>query len=117
MQYEALLRGVNFRPIEAKVRVQELTEGHALTLEREPYNEHDSNAIKVIDPESEIFLGYVAKEVACELAPEMDAGMFVSCKTGMKMPQKTGFGWTLDIETRSNEELEGADYRGPVNDD
>ena len=117
MQYEALLRGTNFRPIEAKVRVQELTEGHVLTLEREPYNEHDSNAIKVIDPESEIFLGYVAKEVACELAPEMDAGMFVSCKTGMKMPQKTGFGWTLDIETRLGEEIESTSiYDEPVND-
>lgn len=97
MQYEALLRGVNFRPIEAKVKVNELVEGQALLLEREPYNEFDSNAIKVIEPDSQIFLGYVAKEVAADLAPEMDSGKAFTCKTQMKMPAKTGFQWVLEI--------------------
>jgi hypothetical protein len=79
MQFEAILRGVNFRPASAKEVVTNLEEGQKLNLEREPGNEYDENAIKVIEPESGEFIGYVAKEIAAELAPHMDAGIAFSC--------------------------------------
>ncbi len=79
MQFEAILRGVNFRPASAKEVVTNLEEGQKLNLEREPGNEYDENAIKVIEPESGEFLGYVAKEIAADLATHMDDGIEFSC--------------------------------------
>lgn len=73
-KFESVLRGVSFRPIEAKEVVRKLEEGQRLTLQRESDNPYDSNAIQVIEPDSEIFIGYVAKEVAMELAPLIDEG-------------------------------------------
>ena len=46
--------------------------GSPLTLRRDPGNEHDPNAIAV-DAGAEQ-LGWVPREVAAELAPELDAG-------------------------------------------
>lgn len=89
MKYEALLRGVNFRPIEAKSLVMEMEEGHVLSLLREPENPYDTNAIQVIDPESQIFIGFVAKEVAAEIAPLMDEGIEFDCRAGMRLGQMT----------------------------
>lgn len=85
MQFEAILRGVGFRPIEAKEVVRKFQQhddmgiGVQLTLVREPDNQFDSNAIQVVDPETEIHIGYVAKEVAAELAPYMDEGRQFTC--------------------------------------
>jgi hypothetical protein len=42
-------------------------------LIREPDNEHDPNAIQV-SLFGEFFMGYVPKNIACDLAPLMDAG-------------------------------------------
>ena len=44
------------------------------TLVREPDNPHDPNAIKVTIVGA-IFLGYLNREIASELAPLMDEGM------------------------------------------
>jgi HIRAN domain len=77
--YSANLRGMNFRPIEAQAIVMALEEGDPLLLDREPENPYDPNAIKVLDPATGHHLGYVAKEVAVDLAAEMDHGMVVSC--------------------------------------
>lgn len=66
------LRGANFRDPEAKFAAMEQVEGSVVTLEREPDNSYDTNAIRVIT-EAGIFIGYVAKEVAVELAPLLDA--------------------------------------------
>jgi len=74
MQFETILRGVHFRPLSAKEVVNHLQAGTRLTLEREPGNPHDENAIRVVEPESGEFIGYVAKENAAEIAPLMDSG-------------------------------------------
>lgn len=80
--FEALLRGVSFRPIEAKAIVNGLQEGSTLLVEREPTNNFDKNAIRVLDPDSGEFLGFVAKEIAVELAPWMDQGIEYTCTVG-----------------------------------
>jgi hypothetical protein len=47
------------------------------TLEREPENIHDENAVKVVITEGEIFhLGYLARQTAAVFAPTMDEGTF-----------------------------------------
>jgi hypothetical protein len=46
--------------------------GAPLTLRRDAGNEHDPNAIQVLDGDEQI--GWVPREVAAELAPELDAG-------------------------------------------
>ena len=47
--------------------------GRPLALRRDPGNEHDANAIAVDLPGGEQ-VGWVPREVAAELAPELDAG-------------------------------------------
>ena len=46
--------------------------GDALQLRRDPDNEHDPNAIQVLAGGRQ--LGWVPRELAAELAPELDAG-------------------------------------------
>jgi HIRAN domain len=46
--------------------------GQALELRRDPGNEHDANAIEVLAG-SEV-VGFVPRELAAELAPELDGG-------------------------------------------
>ena len=46
--------------------------GAPLILERDPGNEHDPNAIQVLTGDEQI--GWVPREIAAELAPEIDAG-------------------------------------------
>lgn len=73
------LRGVSFRPIEAKVIVKGLSVDDELDLERDPHNEYDPNAIKVLDPASGEFIGFLAKEDAADIAPWMDDGWCFTC--------------------------------------
>ena len=47
--------------------------GEPLTLRRDPDNPHDPNAIAVHGAEGEQF-GWVPRELAAEIAPEIDAG-------------------------------------------
>lgn len=47
-------------------------------MEREPDNEHDPNAISVWNEYGEQ-LGYINKDLASRLAPQMDKGMRVAC--------------------------------------
>ena len=49
--------GVSFH----KQKVESLTEGNILTLERDPENKYDSNAVKILNPEGEM-IGFVPKE-------------------------------------------------------
>src|SRR5919199_1449206 len=49
-----------------------VTPGSPLELRRDPGNEHDPNAIAVHAGGSQV--GWVPREVAAELAPELDAG-------------------------------------------
>ena len=46
--------------------------GAALRLERDPANEHDANAVRVLLDGAQ--LGWVPRELAEELAPKLDAG-------------------------------------------
>jgi HIRAN domain len=46
--------------------------GEPLVLRRDPGNEHDPNAIEVLAGQQQI--GWVPRELAAELAPELDAG-------------------------------------------
>lgn len=79
-QYTAYLRGNNFRPAEAKALFANLAEGQTLTLMRESANQYDPNAIMVLDPDTEIHIGYVAKEIAADgLADELDSGKEYRC--------------------------------------
>jgi hypothetical protein len=87
--YTAYLRGLSFRPIDAKLIVQGFEGGEVLDLERDPENEFDPNAIKVIWPATGEFLGFVAKEVAADLAPEMDAGTKFRCTVESNMMKST----------------------------
>lgn len=76
-EYTAFLRGNNFRGIDEKVAFKNLEEGVFLDLVREPTNAFDQNAIMVM--QDGLHLGYVAKEVAIDLAEEMDAGTSFNC--------------------------------------
>lgn len=71
------LRGVNFRPKEAKEIVKSLAIETTLTLERDSGNEYDENAVKVLYEDQ--FIGFVAKEDAAEIGPRMDSGEEFIC--------------------------------------
>jgi hypothetical protein len=58
--------GVRYRP-EAPVEP-----GQPLELQRDPKNEHDANAIMVLAGGA--LIGFVPRELAAELAPQLDAG-------------------------------------------
>jgi hypothetical protein len=62
--------GTQFRP--GALDSEALAPGATLALRREPENEHDANAIAV-DAGGE-HVGFVPRELAAELAPELDAG-------------------------------------------
>jgi hypothetical protein len=79
MQFESVLRGLSFRPLSAKEVGNKLEDGALLKLERDSENAYDPNAIKVIEPESGEWIGFVAKEHAAEIAPHMDYGVEFEC--------------------------------------
>jgi hypothetical protein len=62
--------GTQFRP--GALDSDALEPGRALELRREPENEHDANAIAVWAGGSHV--GFVPRELAAALAPELDAG-------------------------------------------
>lgn len=78
MNFLSPLMGVNFRGKEIAALVESLSIGTTFSLERDPENKYDPNAIKVIfampNNDEPVFVGFVAKEVAEELAPLLDAG-------------------------------------------
>jgi hypothetical protein len=58
------LVGVTFRGQEAKEIVKRLTpdDGDKLSLEPDPENEYDSNAVRVIHKPTGTFIGFIARE-------------------------------------------------------
>ena len=77
-------RGCYHRGPSGCMIVKILVEGSPILLEREPHNKYDKNTIKVIEPETNTFFGYIGREYAAEIAPWMDRGVFFSChKTGL----------------------------------
>jgi hypothetical protein len=69
------LAGANFRPADAKAVLLELEVGANVRLEREASNPYDSNAIRVIEPISGEFIGFVAKADNPEIADLLDKGI------------------------------------------
>ena len=57
----------------AELQSDDVASGHALKLRRDPANTHDANAIAVHGAASEQ-IGWVPRELAAEIAPELDAG-------------------------------------------
>jgi hypothetical protein len=62
--------GTQFRP--GALDSEALAPGAALELRREPGNPHDANAIAV--HAGGVHVGFVPRELAAEVAPELDAG-------------------------------------------
>ena len=71
------LVGSNFRPAECREIVKTLEEGTVLVLERDPQNQYDSNAIKVMYEGNH--LGFIPKSDNEALANEMDHGKEFTC--------------------------------------
>jgi hypothetical protein len=66
------LTGVTFGQCQDNIRKFGQKQTGSYNLVREPENQHDRNAIKVIYKENQ--LGYVPKEKAAELTPLLDSG-------------------------------------------
>jgi hypothetical protein len=67
---------MHFRGQAAKDYAAALQPGDTLLLEREPSNEYDTYAIKVMTPgDGSFHLGYIEKGAAMWIASEMDEGM------------------------------------------
>lgn len=77
------LAGANFRPREARDIVLALKPGDEVVLERDPNNEYDPNAVKVLGivpiptgeretADAHIHIGFVERTVAERLAPQLD---------------------------------------------
>lgn len=69
------LVGVKFPEIQANITL--CTTGDQLTMEREPDNPFDPNAIRVY--KSTIPLGYINRDLASQLAPRIDDGVEYVC--------------------------------------
>ena len=67
------LAGVTFGDAQKNIKLFGCKDINSYALVREPNNPHDPNAIRVA-LFRRLFLGYVPKAIARELAPEMDAG-------------------------------------------
>lgn len=60
------IAGVQFRPTSSQKLLKELEVGDELTLELEPTNQYDANAVKIISGEEH--LGYVPKKFSAEVS-------------------------------------------------
>lgn len=69
---DVILAGAKFRPAEAKEVIRGLAPNDKLTLEREPDNEYDEFAVRIL--KDGVFIGYVPKEVSEEVSTRLDNG-------------------------------------------
>ena len=76
MEIFATVVGVSFRGQEAKEIVKHLTpdDGNLLSLEAEPTNEYDSNAVRVIHNPTGMFIGFLARENNTEVFNALGRG-------------------------------------------
>lgn len=72
--------GITFRPAEAKAAMDNLVPGDHLFLEPNPSNPYDSNAVKVIDPDSGEFIGFLSRESNAEVAEHLANDGPYSCE-------------------------------------
>ena len=81
--------------------------GRPLRLRRDPANPHDPNAIAV-DTDDGAQLGWVPRELAAELAPEIDAGRphaAVSLREQRRSPRDPRHGLTMLLAAAESLEL------------
>lgn len=84
--FDFILAGANFRPADTKEFIRNsLDVGHAVTFERDPDNQWDALAIKVMGQEqteddeiTEYFIGFVPKADNPLMAKAMDDGQTFS---------------------------------------
>ncbi|KAI6135693.1 SNF2 family N-terminal domain-containing protein [Pisolithus croceorrhizus] len=72
--------------------------GEQVTLQREPRNPHDRNAIKVINIGG-TQVGHIPRDIAAQVAPLLDKGL-VSLEGVMLTGNLTGFSYSLALELR-----------------
>jgi hypothetical protein len=130
VQFITVLAGHNFRPTECKAALAEVRAGaeHTLRLERDPENQYDKNAVKVILTLNgdEYFIGFVAGPDAQDLSPilasapgtvaEGHTAEVTDCRildwtSGDKKPTiliEVSTGWEVDTEVNESE-AEGDD--------
>lgn len=125
------VRGVTFENEDGSSRQDILEElyteacdGDAVELRREPDNEYDENAIAVYT-EDERQLGFLSRELAADLAPEMDDGWEPEAAIANITQSKSGvYGCNIEIiregdedraktshtRTKTNHEKSGPDW-------
>lgn len=97
--FHTKIAGVSFDDRQDNIR--SLTQGILLDIVREPENEHDANAIKVITKDG-IDLGYLNARMAKQLAPCIDGGaMYEAEITDITGDADQNFG--VNIEVRKKE--------------
>jgi HIRAN domain len=82
--------------------------GRLLELRRDPGNEHDPNAIQVHPADGGDQVGWVPRELAAELAPELDAGRprsAVVLREQRRSPRDPRHGLTMLIAAAESIEL------------
>lgn len=90
------------------VASQEFGPGQRLELRRDPENEHDPNAIAVHPDGGGEQLGWVPRELAAELAPQLDAGRSwaaVVLREQRRSPRDPRHGLTMLLAPASELEL------------
>ena len=73
--------GLSYRVTPAKMEDIAVDAPLQAELVREPDNNHDPNAVKVVlieKPWENFHIGYLSREVAKELAPRLDGGMEIA---------------------------------------
>jgi HIRAN domain len=87
-----------------------LAPGRPLELRRDAENEHDPNAIAVFEPGATGQAGWVPREIAAELAPELDAGRpwaAVVLREQRRSPRDPRHGLTMLLAPAAGIELVG----------
>lgn len=99
MEFYTKVVGVTFDNRQRHIR--RTSEGERVTLEREPGNLYDSNAIKVMN-EAGNQIGHISKDLASSMAPRMDAGVVYHAKvtaiTGTNPGENLGVNLLIECE-------------------
>lgn len=100
--FEVTVKGVSFRVTPSTMRRISKECPLPVRFQREPDNNHDPNAIKVIlvnEPWKDFHIGYVARQTAAMLAPGMDAGTFRPVETWLMFlhPEKSEGGVLVKV--------------------
>lgn len=86
------------RSAERREACEDLQVGERVTLEREPENRHDANAILILNAAGDE-LGYVPREDAAEMAPLLDAGGWVEAIVKKVIEARGGYMLPIVIST------------------